>query len=186
MEGPGEIRTGRSTAPRVRGALRVLQTIVVWLAILGLFAGLGYGVWLAVKDSPARIDETLVRARAAELAACTTEPVVAPELSEPAPLPEEASSDLIPVVAAPRWRERPRPHYPMSDGDLVAGSVNLRCDVSSDGDLSGCDILEEKPQGHGFGAAAVEAAHRAKMCPRTPDGAPTPGTARFTIRFRPG
>ena len=187
MEGPGEMRTGRSTAPHSRGALRVLQTIAVWLAIVGLFAGLGYGVWLAVKDSPARIDETLVRARAVDPVDCDPEPVVAPGLGErAADAPGRPTGDLIPVVAGPKWRLQPRPRYPISDGDIVAGSVELDCDLSPAGDVTSCDILDETPEGRGFGAAALEAAHRAKMCPRVVDGTPVGGTARFTIRFRPG
>lgn len=182
----------RPDPPKRRPILRVLETVAVWLLIIGLFLGLGYGASLAVRDGLGRFDETLARARATTTVAHTVEEVVAPGIGEPPPgTPgSETSEKLIlverPEVTNPAWEVVPHPDYPRTEGDMVPGTVVLTCTVTVEGRLSGCEIVEETPPGRGFGQAALRSADRARLTPRTVQGRPVEGTVRFSIRFHPG
>jgi|GEM_PF-2544468 len=191
MEGPGETTVVRPR--RSRGVFRVFETVAVWLVIIGLFAGLAYGVSLAVHDGVGRIDELIAQAQTRTsvaysvepVEAAVEEPVVAPGIGE---APSRAPTDLLEVVreVPPRWIAVPNPHCPMTGGAMVEGSVALLCSVTTEGRLTGCEILEESPAGRGFGAAALEATGGARLTPRTLNGEPTPAEVRFSVRFTPG
>lgn len=72
--------------------------------------------------------------------------------------------------------------------DIVAlpteGEVTLRCVAKSDGHLTDCIILSERPAGAGFGEEALRSARQAKLAPRTVRGAPENASVQFTVRFR--
>ena len=66
-----------------------------------------------------------------------------------------------------------------------AGDVLVECKVARDGGLVQCAVLEERPEGYGFGKAGLKLAGRFKMKPRTSDGYPTPGgTVRLPLQLR--
>lgn len=58
-----------------------------------------------------------------------------------------------------RWVRVPTPTFP-SRTDAAAGMAALTCTVTARGDLRGCRIESEFPEGAGFGRAATMAAHR--------------------------
>jgi len=77
---------------------------------------------------------------------------------------------------------------PVPDVEVVAvareGSVELECTVERDGRVSNCIVRSETPRGFGFGEAALNAARRARLSPRTVDGVATGGKIRFRTTFR--
>lgn len=105
--------------------------------------------------------------------------------------PLEDPSDLD-VVVDPRvsgvaridWAQRPEPHYPSraESGRVTQGVAALDCAVLESGRLTGCRIEAELPAGMGFGPAAVQAAHAARLTRAGSESAR--GRARFHIRFR--
>ncbi|CAN5336503.1 hypothetical protein BH11PSE2_BH11PSE2_06190 [soil metagenome] len=80
------------------------------------------------------------------------------------------------IVQNPAWLSAP------SYGDMLAafpagarakgqgGRTNLNCTFSADGGLKGCAVLNEEPQGMGFGQAAQGLASRFKASPKLGDG----------------
>lgn len=64
------------------------------------------------------------------------------------------------------------------------GSVEIECTVLETGAVSDCVVLSERPEGQGFGQAALETATRGRV--RLGEGvAPAPGgKVRFTTRFQ--
>ncbi len=192
MEGSEESTVVRPKPPKRRPGLRLLETVGVWLLILGVFVGAGYGVSLMVRVGLNRFDDVLAQSRTHTSVAFSAEEVVAPGIGEPPPGTSEAepSEKLILVeraeVTNPAWEVVPAPDYPITEGEMVAGTVGLKCTVTVEGRLSGCEILEETPAGRGFGQAALEAADRARLTPRKVQGRPVEGTVQFSIRFTPG
>ncbi|NBW09484.1 MAG: energy transducer TonB [Caulobacteraceae bacterium] len=92
------------------------------------------------------------------------------------------------VIANPSWLEPPHPEFPeaaMHKG-IEEGRVQLQCPVSAKGTILSCWILEETPAGVGFGQAALFAASRSRLKPRTVDGEPVRGMVRFSVVFRLG
>lgn len=86
------------------------------------------------------------------------------------------------MIANPSWRIRPEPEFPR--WTLArSGSAQLECQVSATGEITSCVILGETPARQGFGKAAVAAALKARLNPRTIDGVPTSGRVRFNCRF---
>jgi len=162
---------------RGRGVLRVLETVAVWLAVLGLFAGLGWGVFVVVRGGVERIDRQLATAQAR--GEVDAREVVAPGLGRLSETDRHLAGDRD-----PHWERQPRPQYPTSLRELVAADVELRCDVTETGALVACSIVKETPTGLGFGEAALKAAGEARLSPRLVDGVATPGQVRFAIRFR--
>ncbi len=162
---------------RPRPFLRVLETVLVWLLVLGVFGGLGYGVFHMVKDSPARIVENFARA-----GANTSTAYSIGEAST-----ERAASRVIEgrTVRSPAWEVIPSPIYPRFDGEMVPGIVALSCVIDTAGHLTNCTIVEEAPTGLGFGDAAIEATKHARLRPRMVDGVAVAGRVQFTTRFSP-
>lgn len=64
-------------------------------------------------------------------------------------------------------------------------SVVLECVVAAEGALQDCVVLSETPPGRGFGEAALERAHRARLSPETVNPEAHGGSVRFTMRFDP-
>jgi TonB family protein len=90
------------------------------------------------------------------------------------------------VIVNPSWLVSPTPEFPelaYAKG-AESGRVQLQCPVTADGTIVSCWILSETPQGAGFGQAAIAAAARARLQPRTVDGVATGGMVRFSINFR--
>lgn len=193
MEGPEEITTGPSTRRRSGGAARVVQILVFWLALGGLLAGLGWWVSASVQKGVARLDERIAESRTRTSVAYSVEavrpvepaePVVAPGIGEPPRDPNERVE--VATVVPPRWIAVPNPRYPMTGGAMVEGTVALHCVVTAEGRLDNCEVVEETPQGRGFGPAALAAAEDARLSPRTINDRPVAGEVRFSIRFHPG
>ena len=89
------------------------------------------------------------------------------------------------VITNPSWATRPSPEYPalaITNG-VTEGRTTLQCVVNPDGWLSNCQIIDETPAGHGFGQATLAAAARARISPRTVDGAAVGSRVQFTVRF---
>lgn len=53
----------------------------------------------------------------------------------------------------------------------IEGSAVVRCDALQNGDFANCNVLEEDPAGHGFGAAALTLIPRLAEAPLGPDAA---------------
>lgn len=105
---------------------------------------------------------------------------------EAAPAPEAAVRPQAQVITNPTWTRHPMPlSYPAAalEQGSTSGSADLSCTVEADGSVSGCTIVNETPEGLGYGAAAVAAAHNARLSPRSVEGVAVGGAVRFTIRF---
>lgn len=80
-----------------------------------------------------------------------------------------------------RWTSRP------SGGDMarlfpkeawrnrISGSAVVGCTIQENGRLTGCEIVTETPEGHGFGAAALRLADEFRAAPAKKGGAPVAG-----------
>lgn len=174
-----DIALSAQAVRRPSRTLRILQVVMIWGLILGLLVGLAWiiaGVW---RDSMPLIERRLAQMRSTTTVAAAR------------PLPGESDPPATRVVdghtiTSPAWVTVPSPVYPYSPGTgMRSGRVSLACDVAPTGRLGACTIVEEVPQGQGFGSAALEATRTARMAPRTVDGVPTGGTVRFTMRFEP-
>jgi len=110
--------------------------------------------------------------------AVQTPPVKARPVSIPAATAE--------AITNPGWVQPPTPSYPKAaiEQGLTSGRADLSCTAQADGRMSGCTIISEDPVGSGFGAAALEAAARARLSPRSIDSAAPGATVRFAVRFR--
>jgi hypothetical protein len=97
--------------------------------------------------------------------------------------PPSASGDPLVVVRAeaPRWDRHPAPDFPEEGFSAPGGKgrVTLTCVVQSNRGLGDCVILEEDPPGHGFAAAAIRAARRARLTDESRPGAQVTYTTRF-------
>jgi TonB family protein len=81
------------------------------------------------------------------------------------------------------------PATPVPDVEAVAGqaregTVELECTVQPDGRVSDCIVRSETPRGMGFGAAALNAARRARLSPQNRAGVATGGKVRFRTTFQ--
>ena len=92
---------------------------------------------------------------------------------------------LLSISQDPAWPESPTI---LPSVEVVArprvGVVLVECRVSREGTVGDCVILSETPAGHGFGAAALNGARRARMTPGSVRNVAVGGTVRFTTRFR--
>lgn len=129
-------------------------------------------------------------------------PTLAPPKSTEAPAPQAPSQPApaaAPVAAAPVsaeaaagvitnpvWDQHPTPSYPKAaiEQGLNSGRADLSCTAQADGRMTGCMVVSEDPVGAGYGAAALEAASRARLSPRTADSVATGTVVRFSVRFR--
>jgi TonB family protein len=106
----------------------------------------------------------------------------APAPSEPAVAPS--------LIAAPDWIRRPTGedfahYYPTKALRAeVTGRAVLSCEVTAEGALAGCKVLEDFPANFGFGEAVLKMAPLFRMRPITKDGQPVAGgVVRIPIRF---
>lgn len=113
------------------------------------------------------------------------QPNVAPPVIVPGPPPAPRDPNLPTVILHPSWARQPMLDYPAAAiaNNVSAGRVVLRCTANPNGSLSNCAIVEETPDGQGFADAAIAGARRARLSPRTIDGAAVGATVQFTIRF---
>lgn len=90
------------------------------------------------------------------------------------------------AVTNPEWSLAPNPEFPQRAENLGirTGFVQVECEGRPNGGLYACVVLSEMPTEAGFGPAALSAARRARLSPRTTaataDGAPV----RFSVPFR--
>lgn len=120
-----------------------------------------------------------------------------PDLSAPptpTPLPVAVDPPPAPptpgVITGAIWLQRPGArdfdrYYPDRARDRdQEGRVTLDCLVSADGRIS-CSVVNEDPQGWGFGEAALRISQSFRMAAQTADGRPTTGgRIRVPISFR--
>lgn len=102
------------------------------------------------------------------------------ELDEDASTPQGRT-----VIVNPSWARSATPEFPeraLSRG-VQSGRVELSCTANPNGSLTACTIETEEPPGLGFGQAALSAALRARLSPRTVDTAGANATVRFSVRF---
>lgn len=95
------------------------------------------------------------------------------------PLPE-GSSFTPPAIR----RASIRPAMPeQAVIDIVSGRVVARCEVTIEGRVSACEIVEETPLGWGFGDAAMEALQRGTATPAMLDGQPIVSRVSIPVDF---
>lgn len=107
-----------------------------------------------------------------------------------------ALAALAPAVAfaqpkdsPPDWMRRPTPESLMAVWPREAmrkgvdGEAIISCSISEQGALFGCSVVREKPEGMGFGEAAIALTPQLLMKPGMKDGKPVVWTVRVPIRF---
>jgi TonB family protein len=91
----------------------------------------------------------------------------------------------------PDWFKKPTPErlmalYPleaMKKG--LAGGAVIDCKVTVQGTLRDCAVVSEKPEGIGFGAAALALSPQFLMTPAVKNGQPVEGEVRIPINWKP-
>jgi protein TonB len=113
----------------------------------------------------------------------TAPPVVVPGVRPPPGPPPPPPNRWF--ITNPSWARQPQPEYPAAAiaNGVTEARVTLRCLAHPNGALSGCEVIEETPAGHGFAASVIAAANRARMSPRTVDGVVQGARVQFTTRF---
>ncbi|HEV2530309.1 energy transducer TonB [Phenylobacterium sp.] len=90
------------------------------------------------------------------------------------------------IITQPDWAERPDPQiiskvYPLAAAQSgLAGRAVIACDITAEGHPTNCQVQDETPPGHGFGAAALRAVAQFHLRPQTRDCVPT-DTGRMII-----
>ncbi len=116
-----------------------------------------------------------------------TEPPAPALPPQPAPV---AGPPRPSAVQRPNWVRRPSPDdiarvYPDAARKArLGGKITLTCKVLETGLLDACGIVQEDPEGMGFGEAALKIARLYRMKPVLADGAPvTGGVVRIPVVF---
>ncbi|RZJ31263.1 MAG: TonB family protein [Brevundimonas sp.] len=110
----------------------------------------------------------------------------APPATQPQPQPPAAR-----VIRSPSWLRQPSGDQMMRaypGGALAsgtAGAVSLNCMVEANGNVSGCTVTGETPEGRGFGRAAQSLSRYFRINPRTVDGAAEGSRVAINLRFVP-
>lgn len=181
------------------GSRARLATVGLAALIVGV-AGAG-SLAIAAQREAVVIVETPAPAPAVAPAAAPTPSVAAFPVATPRPeahaLPAGASAAPRPAppptqdarpaaITAPVWVQPPAPSFPAEavEAGLSEGRVTVSCAAMADGRLSACTVLNETPEGAGFGPAAVEAMRSARVSPSTIDSAASGARVTFTVRFR--
>lgn len=114
----------------------------------------------------------------------TAPPVITPDPPRPAPVPAPPRPS---VITNPSWARQPTVEFPerATSRGIESGRVVLNCLVQPNGSMTDCNIVSEDPSGAGFGSAALAGARRARLSPRTVDGAAQGARVNFTVRFTP-
>jgi TonB family protein len=88
------------------------------------------------------------------------------------------------ILAVPTF-EQVKSAYPVRAlSDSVEGVAVIECRVTKAGALTACRPLGERPDGYGFGAAALDLAADFKLQPGQVDGVPIDGAAvRLPVQF---
>jgi TonB family protein len=80
--------------------------------------------------------------------------------------PDSDRETIVPDWAAkPSAEDMEREYPPEAVEKGVSGYAKIRCTVEPDGTLLDCDILEERPDGMGFGPATIKATRYFRMKP---------------------
>lgn len=94
------------------------------------------------------------------------------------------------IIVNPDWLEKPSGedvarHYPDLAAQLgLGGRATISCAVAASGAVVNCNVVQEAPEGLGFGQAAQSMAPIFRMNPKLKDGTPVSGgTVRIPIRF---
>lgn len=113
----------------------------------------------------------------------TAPPVFTPDPPRPAPVPAPPRPS---VITNPSWARQPTVEFPerATSRGIESGRVVLNCLVNANGSMSDCNVVSEDPAGAGFAAAAQAGARRARLSPRTVDGAAQGARVNFTMRFQ--
>lgn len=96
-------------------------------------------------------------------------------------------SPALNVLDEPTWATPPRPVMPRSarPARIYSADVRLDCEiVPGFGRLRNCRVIQDGPEGHGFGEAAIQAVRGAEISPEWLRRAGPNTHARVTIRFR--
>lgn len=113
----------------------------------------------------------------------TAPPVIVPG---PRPLSENAHPPRPALITNPTWARPPAPEYPalaLAQG-VVEGRVTVQCIIFPNGALTNCVVLDEAPVGVGFRESVLASVVRARVSPRTVDGAAVAARVVFTVRYR--
>lgn len=117
---------------------------------------------------------------------------LAAALAQAEPITTEAAPGPGVLVHGPRWLHRPDgrdvgrvyPYAARRSG--TPGAVLLECGVEATGLLSNCRVLTERPEGQGFGSAALKLVPEFRLAPTLDDGRPVAGgTVRIPMAFGP-
>jgi TonB family protein len=168
-----------------RGRLTV--TVTAWTIALLLVAGLSWAVAQRLGEAGEALKTAIQRSRTMTSVVYEASVIAPPETAD-AVTPGSTSfkDDQGRTIVPPRWIDVPSPDYPVSaNGEMVPGTVVLSCRVATTGLLEACQVASEDPTGRGFREAALEAAGRARLSPRTVDGVTEAGQVRFAMRFTP-
>jgi len=102
----------------------------------------------------------------------------------------EAAADNA-IISRPDWAEKPNGedlarYYPERAARLEKeGRATVLCRVDARGRLQDCKILDESPEGYGFGDATLKLVGSFRMRPQTRDGVPVDGgTVRIPMVYR--